>query len=47
MAARSAHASLDPDGTGCLTVTGEAGRVAAAMGARDSPALRGEATRER
>ena len=31
MAARSAHASLDPDGTGCLTVTGEAGRVAAAM----------------
>ena len=31
VAARSAHASLDPDGTGCLTVTGEAGRVAAAM----------------
>jgi hypothetical protein len=31
VAARSAHASLDPDGTGCLTVTGEAGRVVAAM----------------
>jgi hypothetical protein len=31
VAHRSAHASLDPVGTGCLTVTGEAGRVAAAM----------------
>lgn len=31
VADRSAHASLDPVGTGCLTVTGEAGRVAAAM----------------
>ena len=31
VADRSARASLDPVGTGCLTVTGEAGRVAAAM----------------
>jgi hypothetical protein len=31
VAERCAHASVDPVGTGCLTVTGEAGRVAAAM----------------
>ena len=31
VAERTAYASVDPIGTGCLTVTGEAGRVAAAM----------------
>ena len=31
VADRTAYASVDPDGTGGLTVTGEAGRVSAAM----------------
>ena len=40
VAERCAHASLDPVGTGCLTVTGEAGRVAAAMERVDDVARR-------
>jgi YD repeat-containing protein len=40
VAERCAYASLDPGGTGCLTVIGESGRVAAAMERVDDVARR-------